>query len=219
MELGNKNKKFKSSENFKPPSAEELYQLKSTETLYNSNLFRLQINELISEIAVADTDLAKYEKTCDELIKNLKNLKSIVDTKFNDLKKFEQKNIVVPLGELSQKMEGVYSFKAPTNVHKIGSHASHTMINKTNLSLDLAVEMPAELFNERDYLNYKYFIKRSLYASHVCLQLLNHKKYSDVKMEYLANHLAKYKPLLALYFKGIYFSICSFWSFDFIFIR
>lgn len=40
----------------KPPTAEEMIRLKETENLYQSNLFRLQIEEMISELKPRKTD-------------------------------------------------------------------------------------------------------------------------------------------------------------------
>jgi U3 small nucleolar RNA-associated protein 22 len=40
------------NELYKPPTVEELNELKETQNLYNNNLFRLQIEELIKEVKI-----------------------------------------------------------------------------------------------------------------------------------------------------------------------
>ena len=55
----------------------------------------------------------------------------------------------------------------------------HWVIKKSNqTTIDLAIQLPNECFTERDYLNYRYFIKRNLYMCHLCLQLIESKKYN-----------------------------------------
>lgn len=45
FDIENKSKRFKlDPELYEPPTAEEMYTLKNTENLYQSNLLRLQVN-------------------------------------------------------------------------------------------------------------------------------------------------------------------------------
>lgn len=115
----------------------------------------------------------------------------------------------MPLKELCKRAfkEGTYTFSPPSNVFPIGSFASGTQINTgSRISCDLAVEMNADLFNERDYLNYKYFIKKSLYAANLLSQLSSLKKYSHVKYEFTAaDYSQSFNPILCLIYDGIFF--------------
>lgn len=74
-------------------------------------------------------------------------------------------------------MDGSYTFVKPEQVYTIGSYAINTLIKQekpaTAISVDICCEMPSSYFNERDYLNYRYFIKRNLYIANVILQLTN----------------------------------------------
>jgi U3 small nucleolar RNA-associated protein 22 len=123
---------------------------------------------------------------------------------------FEDANINVPLGGLGKKMmkEGTYSFQPPVDVFCIGSHVLNTKL-KTNqaVSIDLALEIDASFFSERDYLNYRYFLKRSIYISHVYLQLMGSKKYSKAKFEFLADYSSIHKPVLCVALKDEPFEI------------
>ena len=78
-------------------------------------------------------------------------------------------------------MEGVYSFIKPQSVFPFGSfvHGTSTKLDaKYPIQIDLCVEMPAGYFNERDYLNYRYFLKKCLYMGHVILQLTDKRRSS-----------------------------------------
>lgn len=128
---------------------------------------------------------------------------------------FEAKSLNVPLGDLCKKVmkEGTYTFEAPKSVGQIGSFMSNTQIKTSQtFSADLCVEMEESFFSERDYLNYRYFMKRNLYLSHTYLHLMNVKRYSKLKYEFISDYSSTYKPILCLFFEGLitffsYFSI------------
>ena len=102
-------------------------------------------------------------------------------------------------------MEGEYSFFTPASVNLIGGFLTNTLVKSSKATVDLSVEMPLEYFNERDYLNYRYFIKRSLYMANAIIQLMEEQKYSKLKFEFIANCSSIFKPLLSLTFIGIVF--------------
>jgi U3 small nucleolar RNA-associated protein 22 len=98
---------------------------------------------------------------------------------------FQTAKIFVPLADLCLKMEGSYHFLPPSSIQIIGSFRTGTLIRKTgktSVTIDLCIEMPTEYFTERDFLNYRYFAKRSLYAAHVCVHLLS--LYSPKQIEF-----------------------------------
>ncbi len=120
------------------------------------------------------------------------------------MKIFEATKFEMPLAELSKTMEeGTYSFLPPTCIKTIGSLATNTLLKTQKTSVDISIEMPAEYFNERDYLNYRYFMKRNLYMAHVYLQLIDKKKYSNLKFEFIADYSSTYKPLLLISLEGL----------------
>lgn len=63
---------------YKPPTAEELNQLRETENLFHSNLFRLQIDEMLNAVRLKD----KYKNLFDIWFKKFKGtIESIKETK------------------------------------------------------------------------------------------------------------------------------------------
>ncbi|CAF0704690.1 unnamed protein product [Brachionus calyciflorus] len=199
-------KRFKHDPEFyKAPTAEEMYTLKNTENLYHSNLLRLQLDELLSEIKVSEDKGRVYNALINDLIKSLKSMKPVKDVKYSDLKLFEAKNLTVPLGDLCKKVmkEGSYTFEAPKNVNLIGSFLSQTQLKTSeNVSADICLEISDSFFTERDYLNYRYFIKRNLYMAHTYLHLMNSKRYSKLKYEFQSDFSSQFKPTLSMLFEG-----------------
>lgn len=59
-EVASKKKKFENSL-YKQPTVEELSQLRETENLFHSNLFRLQIEEVLNEVKLKDKYKALFE--------------------------------------------------------------------------------------------------------------------------------------------------------------
>ncbi len=158
--------------------------------------------------------LKKINTTLDLLTKTLKSLDQKENLKSSDLKLFTDQGIVVPLGHLCQKMEGTYSFRPPTDVQVIGSFATNTCVQAASsaLSVDINLQMPKDYFTERDFLNYRYFVKRNLYMCHVYQQLLNNNNKSkfsssNVKYEFIACYSSPYKPVLAMHFAEAHFHI------------
>lgn len=127
--------------------------------------------------------------------------------KTSDLSVFGGK-ICIPLGHLCEKMEGTYSFKPPSDVRAIGSYATDTCIDLSSKTcIDLSVQMPKDFFTERDFLNYRYFVKRNLYLGHVYTQLMDKAKLSNCQFEFVANYSSSYKPLLLISFESKFYCI------------
>lgn len=55
------------SDLYKPPTAEELKQLREIDGLFHSNLFRLQFDELIAEVRVKDKYKVKFNLWFEQL--------------------------------------------------------------------------------------------------------------------------------------------------------
>lgn len=117
----------------------------------------------------------------------------------------------MPLRDLCKIVfkEGTYEFTPPKDLFLLGSFLTQTQLyissasaDHVTSSCDLGLEMPSHLFNERDYLNYRYFIKKNMYLAHVHSQLSALKKYAQVKFEFVAEFNAIYNPVLCLVFPG-----------------
>jgi U3 small nucleolar RNA-associated protein 22 len=63
------------------PTSEELINLTQTQELFKSNLFRLQISELLSEVIIDYTKLSKIETVIQNLINVLSELDRSQDVK------------------------------------------------------------------------------------------------------------------------------------------
>ncbi|KAL7323595.1 U3 snoRNP protein [Mucor circinelloides] len=148
----------------------ELEGLKETAELYKSNIFKLEIDELLTEINV------NYDKH-KALQKALHHLKAIFDSipdgKQLKLHEFAQdmlkKNkIVTPFPDPQPTKEALHSFafQKPTSMHIVGGYGLKSIAkSKSTFNVDVAVEMPSSIFQEKDYANYRYHHKRACYLA------------------------------------------------------
>lgn len=66
-----------------------------------------------------------------------------------------------PKDDVKYKLE----YAAPANINVVGSYVSRTMVKADSLRIDMVVVMPSSIFQEKDYLNYRYFYKRAFYLA------------------------------------------------------
>jgi U3 small nucleolar RNA-associated protein 22 len=89
-------------------------------------------------------------------------------------------------------------YTEPAHVNSVGSYPLET-ITKTGkpLTIDLTVAMPRSIFQEKDYLNHRYFYKRAYYLACIAAGVKANKTQSfKISYEYLhGNHLL---PILIL---------------------
>jgi U3 small nucleolar RNA-associated protein 22 len=58
------------------------------------------------------------------------------------------------------------AYAKPSNINVVGSYALKTMVRSDKaLVVDMVVKMPESIFQEKDFLNYRYFYKRAYYLA------------------------------------------------------
>ncbi|KAI1082610.1 Nrap protein [Whalleya microplaca] len=103
---------------------------------------------------------------------------------------FEKANrIIIPYPDPKPAQNSPYklSFERPAQVNVVGSYTLKTMVkSQTDLAVDMIVVMPTSLFQEKDYLNMRYFYKRAYYLAYIAAGL--RKAYGSA-MEFSFDHL------------------------------
>lgn len=184
---------------FKPPSNDELNQLKETENLYHSSLFRMQITELLSEVSLK----AKRQRQLENVFTTVKDiLLDLPKGKAHELMEQDwlpKKIVKVPIYQSPESVKGKFQFFPPTEVKIVGSFLSRTCV-KPGVNLDIAVTMPIECLQSKDNLNQRYLRKRALYLAVLAKHLKKKEEVEDLKFTY--HHGSHYKPILVLQVKG-----------------
>ncbi|RAQ44003.1 pre-rRNA processing protein Utp22 [Aspergillus flavus] len=139
--------------------------------VYKSNLFKLQLDELLTE------SRPNYDKHVSKLQDTLHRLKEVIDNiperppkpAVEAEKEFRSTHgILVPYPEPRPGKDTKYtvSYSKPTNVNVVGSFVLRTGVRASEpYTVDLAVTMPSSVFQEKDYVNYRFFHKRAYYIA------------------------------------------------------
>ena len=117
------------------PTTEEILELHEGQDLFRSNLFRLQLNELLSEVKVVQS---KTTTTQNELRELKEVLEAIPD---REIKAADLRDLQVPLHGSPSDPRLHFSFRAPRNLQVVGSFLLNTVC-RPDTNVDLAVEIP-----------------------------------------------------------------------------
>ncbi|KAL3426205.1 nrap protein [Phlyctema vagabunda] len=138
---------------------------------YKSSMFKLQVDELLEEVK------PNYNKRLSAIDDALRKLKCLIEG-FEDreplsipdatksLNKLRKTSIPYPEPKPDQAAAYKLSYAKPANINVVGSYPLKTMVKSdTVLEIDMVVTMPGSIFQEKDYLNYRYFYKRAYYLA------------------------------------------------------
>lgn len=157
----------------------ELNHLEETENLYHSNLFRMQIDELLKEVkrpkqAVVDAWLKKFSKF-------VKSLPAIPEQSFEDIS--NKKTVCYPLlTKLQDVSKCLFEFVPPEEEPFVfGAQKFDTNLGESVLTVDIGVEMPFSLSKKDDYLNQRIMHKKAYYLQVIAENALNRPKLGTVK--------------------------------------
>jgi U3 small nucleolar RNA-associated protein 22 len=197
---------------YRPPTTDELNELKDTETLFKSNLFRMQISELLAEVGVKEKRVKQIEPVIHKIRDAITRMPHQPhDIKMSDMLQSEtlfEGGICLPLLWKSfLTLKGHMSLSPPTSVRVIGSFLVKTQC-KPGINVDLAVEIPKSCLYEKDCLSHTYFAKRAVYLAYVASHL---SQLSDVVCgaSYVIVDGDRMRPVLQLELTGKVGKFCS----------
>lgn len=93
--------------------------------------------------------------------------------------------IAIPFPDPKPDNNAAYKliYSKPSGINVVGSYALRTMVKSERpLCVDMIVNMPKSIFQEKDYLNYRYFYKRAYYLATIAAGL--HTSMPDLNLEY-----------------------------------
>uniref|UniRef100_A0A1B0CTL3 Nucleolar protein 6 n=1 Tax=Lutzomyia longipalpis TaxID=7200 RepID=A0A1B0CTL3_LUTLO len=183
----------------KAPTAEEINVLKESSNLYHSNLFRMQVEEMLKEIAKVQTKHRNYiENWLIDFNKFLMALPAGKEKRsLDDLGWL--KKIKLPLDtSFLEETKGTFQFVVPKkSVCVVGSQKLGTILGN-HLLVDICIEMPKEFFQTGDYLNMIYHRKRALYLCYILKHLKKKSPELGTQQEFMYARGNPLKPILLL---------------------
>ncbi|CAK7201909.1 U3 snoRNP protein [Sporothrix eucalyptigena] len=174
--------------------------------LFRPSTFILETAELLQQSRV---DYGKLLPNAEELLRNVKTAVESVDTHGPVLiskasTAFEKKNsikIPYPTPRPADSSQLKLSIEPPAHCNVVGSYVLKTMIrSQREFAVDMIVEMPKTLFQDKDYLNLRYFYKRAYYLAHIAKAVSRSAALSnavtDVSFAYLGDN--QLQPILVI---------------------
>ncbi|XP_019540558.3 nucleolar protein 6 [Aedes albopictus] len=162
---------------YKAPTMEEINRLKETENFYHSNLFRLQVEEMLNEVKIKVKVSNYVEQWLGDFRKFLRTVKDSDSER--SLKDVDYDGVDYPLeipddcGVLDKE---TFKFVQQRIVHQMGATRLGTGYGKP-LKVDLLLEIPDKCFHKEDYRNMRYHLKRAHFLSHLAEALGKQSKY------------------------------------------
>lgn len=187
-------KRLKTKGLYRQPTVNELNRLQETETLFNSNLFRLQVEEIINEVKVKEKTEKKFVEWFTQLKTHLLSIpKDNTEYDLSEQILFKKLKAKIPVSEQLSKTKCMFRFYNFSDVRIVGSYALGCSIN-SKLRVDLQITIPSVTFTKNDSVNYKYHKKRSAYLAFIASHLLTYEHIEDLQYSY--SNSSETKPAL-----------------------
>ncbi|KAG6855530.1 hypothetical protein H0H87_001513 [Tephrocybe sp. NHM501043] len=174
----------------KPPTGEELRAIKDATDLFRSSSFKLQIDALLPNVRPKDSRIPSLERFLLSLHSFLMGLPSIAPQHpLEGSRRLMKKGVSVPYSVPlpTEETNWKVAFEKPSDIAVVGSwplKASVKAKDGYRFGVDVAVEMPNELFQEKDYLNGRFFHKRAFYLATIAAAAKSPKSGLKVEIQY-----------------------------------
>ncbi|RVE68306.1 hypothetical protein OJAV_G00090780 [Oryzias javanicus] len=179
---------------YRPPSAEELNQLKEAESLFHCSLLKMQMEELLKEVVLSDRRRQQIDSFIGKVTEHLQTVPTSPKVEVSDLS-WLFGSVKVPFLLMPKATKGKFHMTPPASISLIGSYPLGTCI-KPHIRVDLAVTIPAEVLQEKDFLNQRYPRKRALYLAGLALHLSSSSEVGTLR--YSCLHGNRLRPVLLL---------------------
>lgn len=179
---------------YRPPTAEELNQLKEAESLFHCSLLKMQMEELLKEVALSERRKQQIDSFVQKITELLQSVPESPEVELSDLSWLSE-GVTVPFLLVPEAAKGKFHMVPPASVNVIGSYPLGTC-TKPRISVDLAVTIPADVLHPKDALNQRYPRKRALYLAGLAQHLASSP--DSGTMSYSCLHGNRLRPLLLL---------------------
>uniref|UniRef100_A0A1A8K9Y6 Nucleolar protein 6 n=1 Tax=Nothobranchius kuhntae TaxID=321403 RepID=A0A1A8K9Y6_NOTKU len=179
---------------YRPPTAVELNQLKEAESLFHCSLLKMQMEELLKEVVLSEHRKQQIDSFIQTVTKLIQTVPKTPKVEVNDMS-WLSGAVKVPFLLLPKTTKGKFCMAPPASVDLIGSYALGTCI-KPHIRVDMAVTIPAEVLQPKDFLNQRYPRKRALYLAGLAQHLQSSSEVVTLRFSCL--HGNRLRPILLL---------------------
>lgn len=156
-------------------TAQDVQLARETAELFKSNIFKLQIDELVNEVKIKEAHVTRIEKVLHRLHECISQVQPVEDLTLEEAERaINPKKVVIPFPDpRPTKVNYKFAYLAPEDVSLVGSFGLKTGIAQAQgMAIDIALTMPKSLFLPKDYLNYRALYKRSFYLAYLAQALI-----------------------------------------------
>ncbi|KAJ7914876.1 Nrap protein-domain-containing protein [Mycena leptocephala] len=154
-----------------PPTGEELRVINDAKDLFRSSTFKLQIDALLPNVWPKAAKIPPLDRFLQKLHEVLMALTPVAPQHpLEAARKLIKKGVSVPysMPQPSEDTNWKVAFERPSDITVVGSWPNKISVkgkDGSKFGVDLGVEMPPNLFQEKDYLNGRFFHKRAFYLA------------------------------------------------------
>lgn len=170
--------------------------------------FPLQVSSLLESTSLPHDKSQELVDFLSTLRSHLLSIPTVERTSLeNSTKRLQKLGIGLPFEDPKETVQWSFTFKAPQDIKVVGSWIMQTGVKLAKGKgrfncIDLMVEMPCDILQEKDYLSNRYFHKRAHYLACLAASLLSSSFAAHFDMSYVNLHNDASKPILLLKPKG-----------------
>lgn len=184
-------------------SSSDIQMARETAELFKSNIFKLQIDELIKELKLKDSHCLIIEKVLHKINSIIQQIPDSDPLSLDDaLDYFKKTSTTISFPDPNpNSLNYNLQYTAPDDVSLIGSFGLKTAINKkSGMSIDVCLTMDKSLIQHKDYLNYRILYKQAFYLAYITHHLseLAPKNNLPIKLHYDYHNGNKLCPSLII---------------------
>ncbi|KAG8529257.1 uncharacterized protein KY384_005892 [Bacidia gigantensis] len=136
----------------------------------NLSLIDFQVSELINRVQPKYDRMCKLDSALRKLTRIIHAIPDREPMSLSDAKHVQSTthkvNIPFPEVHFNKDIRYKLSYAQPASIEVTGCYARRTSINlHEKILVDLAIGMPSRLFEDKDFMNYRYFHKRAYYLA------------------------------------------------------
>ncbi|EGG06976.1 uncharacterized protein MELLADRAFT_86177 [Melampsora larici-populina 98AG31] len=166
--------------------------------------FPLQVSSLLESTSLPHNKSLELVDLLGTLRSHLLSIPTIEKTSLEDSRKrLQTLGIGLPFEDPKETVQWSFTFKAPQDIKVVGSWIMQTGVKLAKGKgrfncIDLMVEMPGDILQEKDYLSNRYFHKRAHYLAYLAVSLSSSSFAGHFDMSYVNLHNDASKPILLL---------------------
>ncbi|XP_022126367.2 nucleolar protein 6 [Pieris rapae] len=181
---------------YRQPTAKELNRLNETENLFNSNLFRLQIDEVLDEVKLAEKTTKRFTVWFNSFREYLLSInEDNIEYDLSEKTITKHLKASLPVCEKLNKTKVMFQFHKFKDINIVGSYDTGTAIN-ASLYIDLQILVPAETYTKNDSINYRFHKKRAAYLAFIASYLQKTNLVEELKYSWC--NMCVTKPVIDL---------------------